>query len=940
MSETYTREEQYLSAIAEGTVPDLIPITRKEMFLHRIAKTVENIIPGSGGNVDQNAVRYTKQTLTEEQKSQARENIGVSWENLTDKPFGEEGNQTVIEWDGNTEGRDSVVLGSGTMVKVSDMTPDTTELTGAILRMSMNGEENEMPISDVQTGDGCYLAEGVVLVVQRTDITFGEYSAVAPSTGVYMMSAGAALSLTYGSSTIKTLDEKFIPNTIARVADIPTGGGAAIIDVIELPTENIREDCFYRLLSGSLVINQYVQNMFTTHCVETLPETGLPATNIDQTEGNIYYNLADGEAYGYIDDILSMWLSAPAGWYSAATLLGAFGYEYAGVITNILDDPIDHKCRLLLEYVVYDHKNGNWTSHKKIGWAGTGLSAEVFNHPSNTASGEVSHAEGYSSHAVGRGQHVQGEYNIIDPEYNADTPGARAKYAHIVGNGTSENNRSNAHTLDWNGLGWFAGGLKVGGTGQDDENAKEIATKDDVKDLIENFNPIETVEIFPTGSTGVWINNFGSFKTETANFYLHEPIRITKNMHTLHMKNVVVNTSVAKLVYSHTPTLVDGVSYPRVTLSGADGNFEFELDTSYEYLFISENTTTGGNIVEGARYFITQVAETNKPLEVHLAPRYDIVQGDTLELFYAGILNVPNPENYFIDISCDVGKAYRKRYMFTPGADNAGKNYNLTMTVRDDRGVEIGSAYTTIRVVSKNASQTSANVLCVGDSLTANGTWVNEFRNRLNADGFSNVKLIGSQTSGDVKHEGHAGWSYASYLASSAENPFWNASASALDFANYMTTLGLSGQTIDYCIILLGWNESNRSETEFIANVNRFCTALRTAYPNCKILFVGLQIPSQDGLGDNYGCAWNWRQKCNFVHNLDKWYQEVVSSLSNSTSVQLCGQFDTENNMPTGERQVNRRNPKTETYGTNGVHPNEYGYLQIADAVYRGFIGF
>lgn len=33
MSESYTREEQYLSAIAGGTVPDLTPITRKEMFL-------------------------------------------------------------------------------------------------------------------------------------------------------------------------------------------------------------------------------------------------------------------------------------------------------------------------------------------------------------------------------------------------------------------------------------------------------------------------------------------------------------------------------------------------------------------------------------------------------------------------------------------------------------------------------------------------------------------------------------------------------------------------------------------------------------------------------------------------------------------------------------------------------------------------------------------
>jgi hypothetical protein len=52
------------------------------------------------------------------------------------------------------------------------------------------------------------------------------------------------------------------------------------------------------------------------------------------------------------------------------------------------------------------------------------------------------------------------------------------KYAHIVGNGDSESNRSNAHTLDWGGLGWFAGGLKVGGTGQDDTDAKNVATEE------------------------------------------------------------------------------------------------------------------------------------------------------------------------------------------------------------------------------------------------------------------------------------------------------------------------------------------------------------------------------------------------------------------------------------------------------------------------------
>lgn len=85
--------------------------------------------------------------------------------------------------------------------------------------------------------------------------------------------------------------------------------------------------------------------------------------------------------------------------------------------------------------------------------------------------GGYSHAEGNSTEASGDYSHAEGRYNI------EDTTG---KYAHIVGNGISQKSRSNAHTLDWSGVGWFAGGLKVGGTGQDDEAAVDVALKTDI----------------------------------------------------------------------------------------------------------------------------------------------------------------------------------------------------------------------------------------------------------------------------------------------------------------------------------------------------------------------------------------------------------------------------------------------------------------------------
>ena len=92
-----------------------------------------------------------------------------------------------------------------------------------------------------------------------------------------------------------------------------------------------------------------------------------------------------------------------------------------------------------------------------------------------TASGISSHAEGSNTIASCENQHVQGRYNINDTE---------GEYLHIVGNGSSENNRSNAHTLDWEGNAWYAGKLSQEGTPTED---KDLATKKYVDDSRDNL---------------------------------------------------------------------------------------------------------------------------------------------------------------------------------------------------------------------------------------------------------------------------------------------------------------------------------------------------------------------------------------------------------------------------------------------------------------------
>ena len=68
------------------------------------------------------------------------------------------------------------------------------------------------------------------------------------------------------------------------------------------------------------------------------------------------------------------------------------------------------------------------------------------------ASGNNSHAEGINTIASGNYQHTEGKYNLQDT----------TQFQNIVGNGTSNSNRSNSFARDWNGNEYLAGNLYVG----------------------------------------------------------------------------------------------------------------------------------------------------------------------------------------------------------------------------------------------------------------------------------------------------------------------------------------------------------------------------------------------------------------------------------------------------------------------------------------------
>lgn len=176
--------------------------------------------------------------------------------------------------------------------------------------------------------------------------------------------------------------------------------------------------------------------------------------------------------------------------------------------------------------------------------------------------------------------------------------------------------------------------------------------------------------------------------------------------------------------------------------------------------------------------------------------------------------------------------------------------------------------------------------------------------------------------------------SYSS-VSEDASNPLWN--NDSVSYIPYVERCGKS--KLDCVAFLLGWNILY---VDLSPNESYIKTLIETAhkeYPNIKVALLGVQLPSLNG-----GLASNYIQTSlladlfcliQMVHDYNAFLQRIANEYEYVYYVDVASQFDSENNMPEQEKNVNTRNQKIELIGTNGVHPSDSGYYQIADVLYR-----
>lgn len=198
------------------------------------------------------------------------------------------------------------------------------------------------------------------------------------------------------------------------------------------------------------------------------------------------------------------------------------------------------------------------------------------------ANGESAHAEGTYTKASSAYQHVSGKYNVED---NADT------YAEIIGNGTADNARSNARTLDWSGNEVIAGDLYFNG------GVNPLSTQ-----LAAKADPPSAITQDQTGSVELSHNAWKQIKT----------FSLSKGLYLIHVGVVFqgVNTTGIRAFTVTTTSAASGggINTTRAPASSNDTNIHmtipWEVTASSQTLYINayQNAGTGVTLTAQPRF--------------------------------------------------------------------------------------------------------------------------------------------------------------------------------------------------------------------------------------------------------------------------------------------------------------------------------------------------
>lgn len=336
--------------------------------------------------------------------------------------------------------------------------------------------------------------------------------------------------------------------------------------------------------------------------------------------------------------------------------------------------------------------------------------------------------------------------------------------------------------------------------------------------------------------------------------------------------------------------------------------------------------------------------------ELTIGDKLYAVVGDTLKIYFNSIVLNPASGDYGLALKCDKGNNYSKYWRYIPKPEDVGES-TMSIQIYDLKGKILDEQNVTLITREAKNPDTRQNILCLGNSLMYGGETPIELSRRLkstqgvaqNPEGLSltNYFLVGRMTNNDktVGWEGRPGWTWQKYVDD------------GFDIKTYVDEY--CGGQLDYIYLQLGINEliwlDPFVDPSFIVNAAKvIINKVHRNYPSCKVLLGSVLLPSQNGgLGNKYPAnivsgiygekGFNLK-----VHRLNKAYNELANSAEYSSYTYFIdnnAQFDCFNVYPQIERPSGNYIPGTEIIDTDGIHPTNIGYWQIAVGIFRALIG-
>ena len=325
---------------------------------------------------------------------------------------------------------------------------------------------------------------------------------------------------------------------------------------------------------------------------------------------------------------------------------------------------------------------------------------------------------------------------------------------------------------------------------------------------------------------------------------------------------------------------------------------------------------------------------------VFLPPKIYVAVGRTIEIYNKQVLWAVDIDNYCVVWKCSSGKALKRKFSFTGTTSKVG-THTLTLEIYDSN-LNLITLKTAQIIVTNNVAPANKNILTIGDSLTNGKPWIGELRT-LSANKYT---MVGTRGSDPLKHEGRSGFSAGSYLVASTYDfesegvhPFWNGSLGRFDFAYYKTTTGISPDAVQ---LFLGTNGMSMDPTANVTAIKQIVDYIRVADATIPILVVfTLFRGNQNGIGNevptdgySYEAGAFSESENKKVFNLAIALHDALASYSNLHFIPIAQCHDSEFNFGAVETPVNPRASQTELMASQATHPQEQGYLQMADIMF------